>query len=97
MDIEKDPKVSPIPQIIDQQISFMSQNVRSLRSETQRINLDAIIEIMIRKKNSAYCVQERWLDGDFVREINSYTMFHHGLKNQTCNRCQRNNAIILSP
>ena len=51
MDIEKDPKVSPIPHIIDQHISFMSQNVRSLRSETQRINLDAIIEIMIKKTN----------------------------------------------
>ena len=49
--IEKDPKVSTILHIIDQHISFMSQNIRSLRSKTQRINLDAIIDIMIKKTN----------------------------------------------
>ena len=70
MYIEKEPKVSLKPHIIDQHISLMSQNVRSLRSETQRINLDTIIEIMINEKISAYCIQETWLDADFVREIN---------------------------
>ena len=63
MYIEKGPN-------IDQHIFLMFQNVRSLRSETQRINLDAIIEIMIKKQISAYCIQETWLDTDFVRQIN---------------------------
>ena len=25
-----------------------------------------------------YYIQETWLDGNFVKAINSYTMFHHG-------------------
>ena len=49
------------------------------------------------KKNSIYCIQETWLDGDFVKEINGYIMFHHGLKKQICSRGQKGVAIILSP
>ena len=84
------------PQIIDNYLSFISQNVQSLRSETQSINLDAIIEMMSKNKISIYCIQETWLDGDFVKEINGYTMFHHDLASQTCSRGQKGVAIIIS-
>ena len=80
-----------------EKISFMSQNVRSLRSAKQAINLDAIIYLMSVRSISAYCLQETWLNGDFIKEINGYTVFHHGLKEQTCSRGQKGVAIILSP
>ena len=50
-------------------INFMSQNVHSLRSDIQKLNLDIIIDIMTRKNIDAYCIQETWLDGDFVKEM----------------------------
>ena len=85
------------PKTIDNHSSFVSQNVQSSRSEAQSINLDAIIEMMIKNNISIYSIQETWLDGDFVKEINGYTMFHHGLVSQTCSRGQKGVAIILSP
>ena len=60
----------------------MSQNVRSLRSAKQAINLDAIIYLVSVRSVRAYCLQETWLNGDFVKEINGYTVFHHGFKNK---------------
>ena len=56
-----------------------------------------MIDIMARKKIDVYCIQETWLDGDFIKEIDGYTIFHHGLKEQTCSRGQNGVAIILSP
>ena len=70
----------PKHDILDHHISFISQNVQSLRSDSQSINLDAIIEVMKKNNISIYCIQETWLDGDFVKKINGYIMFHHGLK-----------------
>ena len=46
-------------------ISFISQNVRSLRSKKQYINIDAIVNIMEKQNISAYLIQDTWLDGDF--------------------------------
>ena len=31
-----------------------------------------------------------------IKEIDGYTIFHHGLKEHTCSRCQNAVAIILS-
>ena len=85
------------PNIIDNNLSFISQNVQSLKSEAKSINLDAVIEMMIKNNITVYCIQETWLDGDFVKEINGYTMFHHGLESQTCSRGQKGVTITLSP
>ena len=63
---------------------MMTQNVHSLRSKNQAINLDAIIDLMISKKLDTYCIQETWLDKNFIKDINGYTMFHHGLTSQKC-------------
>lgn len=60
------------------------------------MKVDAIIGIIISKKN-AYCIQETWLDRNFIKDINGYTMFHHGLISQKYNRGQKGVAIILSP
>ena len=88
--IEKNP-------LIDNNNSFLSQNVHSLRSDWLNINLDIVIEIMVRKKIDAYCIQETWLNGDFIKGINGYTIFHHELMEQTYSRGQNGVAIILSP
>ena len=48
------------------------------------------------RKIDVYLIQETWLDGDYVSEIKSYTLFHHGLKKK-CSRCQCGVVIILSP
>ena len=72
----------PKSDLFDHHISFISQNVQSLRSDSQSINLDAIIEVMKKNNISIYCIQETWLDSDFVKEINGYIMFHYGLKNK---------------
>ena len=85
------------PKTIDNHLSFVSQNFQSLRSEAQSINLDATIEMMIKNNISIYFIQKTWLDGDFVKVINGYTMFHHGLVSQTCSRGQKGLAIILAP
>ena len=50
---------------------------------------------MARKNIDAYCIQETWLDGDFIKKNDEYTIFHHGLKEQVCSRGQNWVAIIL--
>ena len=52
---------------------------------------------MINRNLSVYCIQERSLDGNFIKEIEGYTVFHHGLVKQVCKRGQNGVAIILSP
>ena len=52
---------------------------------------------MINRNLSVYCIQETWLDGNFIKEIEGYTVFHHGLVKQVCKRGQNGVAIILSP
>lgn len=32
---------------------------------------------MVRRNIVAYCIQEIWLDGEFIIEIDDYTIFHH--------------------
>ena len=83
--------------IIENNISLVSQNVHSLRSDKQRINLDSIIDTMMAKRLDIYCIQETWLDGNFIKDINGYTMFHHGFESQKCSRGQKGVAIILYP
>ena len=85
------------PNIIYNNLYFISQNVQSLRSEAQSINLDERIEIMTKNNILVYCIQETSLDGGFVKEINCHTMFHHGLESQACSRGQKVVGIILSP
>ena len=41
---------------------------------------------MTSRNISIDCLQETWLNGDFVKEINGYTGFYRGLKEQTCSR-----------
>ena len=72
----------------------MSKSVRSLQSAKQAISLDAIIHLMSSKNISTYCLQEIWLNGYFVKGVNGYTVFHHGLKEQTCSRGQKGVAIM---
>ena len=79
------------------EMKFISQNVRSLKSKAQAINLDTIINTMEVNNISAYCIQETWLDGNFIKERNGYTFFHHGLAKQTCKRGQKGVGVILSP
>ena len=74
-------------------LAFLNYN----EDAKQAINLDSIIYLMSVRSISAYCLQETWLNGDFIKEINGYTVFHHGLKEQTCSRGQKGVAIILSP
>ena len=50
-------------------ISFISQNFRSFRSEKQYINIDAIINIIEKHNISAYVIQVTWLDVDFEKNI----------------------------
>ena len=52
---------------------------------------------MINRDLSVYCIQETWLHGNFIKEIEGYTVFHHGLKKQVCSRGQNGVVIILSP
>ena len=52
---------------------------------------------MINENLSVYCIQEMWLDGNFIKEIEGYTICHHGLEKQVCTRGQNGVAIILSP
>ena len=56
-----------------------------------------MIDIMARKRIDVYYIKETWLDGDFIRKIDWYAIFHHGLKEQTCSRGKNGVAIILSP
>ena len=77
-------------------IVFLSQNVHSLRSESQRLYLDIIVELMSFRKIDVYLIQETWLDGDYVSEIKGYTLFRYGLKKK-CGRGQCGVGIILSP
>ena len=56
------------PYIIDQHLSFISQNVQSLRREAQSINLDERIEIMTKNNILVYCIQETSLDGSFCQK-----------------------------
>ena len=44
----------------------------------------------------AYCIQANLLDEDFVKEIDGYIIFDHGLKEQVYSRGQNEVAIILS-
>ena len=76
--------------------SFISQNVRSLLSKKQYINIDAIINTLGKHNILAYLIQETWLDRDFEKIINGYHLFHHGLKQQICKRGKKWVAIILS-
>ena len=78
-------------------MKFISQNVRSLKNKAQANNLDTIINTVKVNNISAYCIQETWLDGNFIKERNGYTFFHHGLAKQTCKRGQKGVGVILSP
>lgn len=51
---------------------------------------------MIYRNLSVYWIQETWLDGNFIKEIEGYTIFHHGLEKQVCKRGQNRVAVILS-
>ena len=93
---DSDIPIEKIP-TMSNNISFIYQNVHSFRSDIQKVNLDIIIDIMARKNINAYCIQETWLDGDFVKEIDGYTIFHHGLREQIYSRGQNGGEIILSP
>ena len=46
---------------------FVSQNVQGLKSDTTRINLDAIVQNMINRNYSVYCIQKTWLGGNFIK------------------------------
>ena len=50
---------------------------------------------MISKILDVYRIQETWLDGNFIKNINGYIMFHHVLISQICSRRQKGVAIIL--
>ena len=51
---------------------------------------------MATKNIDAYCIQAKLLDEDLFKEIDEYTIFDHGLKEQVCSRSQNEVAIILS-
>ena len=51
---------------------------------------------MIFRNLSVYWIHETWLDGKFIKEIEGYTILHHGLEKQVCKRGQNGVAIILS-
>ena len=78
----------------NEMIIFVSQTVQGLKSNTRSINLEAIVQNMINRNLSVYCIQETWLDGNFIKEIEGYTVFHHGLVKQVCKRGQNRIAII---
>ena len=73
-------KMNPSPN----KMIFISYITRSLNSKAQAINLDTIINTMEVNNISACCIQESWLDSNFIKEINGYTFFQHGLAKQTC-------------
>ena len=61
------------------------------------MNIDAAINIMVSEEIDIFVVQETWLDGTSLFEINGYHVFTHGLGKQTCSCGQLGVAIILSP
>ena len=73
---ESEIPIEKIP-FMSNNINFVSQNVHSLKSDIQKVNLDIIIDIMARKHVDAYYIQEKFLNGYFLNEIDVYTIFHH--------------------
>ena len=71
-----------------------TQNVQGLK---RLYKLEALISLMEDNEIHAYFIQETWLIGDWTREINGFTIFHHGMEESVCNRGSRGVAIILSP
>ena len=70
--------------------------MHSLKSKTRRANLDAAISIMTEESIHTYVLQETWLDGTEVLEINGFHVFTHVLSQQTCNQGQCRVVIILA-
>ena len=60
----------------NENIIFISQYVQGLRINLRRINLDAIVQNMNNRNLSVYCIQETWLDGNLIKTIEGYTIFH---------------------
>ena len=53
----QEPEIVPekIP-LMDNKILLLSQNVHSLRSDSQKVNIDIMIDIMARKQIDVYCI-----------------------------------------
>jgi exonuclease III len=48
-------------------------------------------------KKHVYMVQETWMTGNFITEIQGIHFFHHGLEESTCSRGRGGVAIALGP
>ena len=75
--------------------SFISQNARGLKSNVK------IKELCIQIKSQnilAACIQETWLNGQFIVEHDGYTFIHHGIEPNAdqSKRGKEGVAIVLS-
>jgi exonuclease III len=82
---------------------FITQNVNGAKEKIEadgtRTNekFETIAHQMVKHKKQAYLIQETWMTGNFITEIQGIRFFHHGLDESTCNRGRGGVAIALGP
>ena len=82
---------------------FVSQNVNGAKEKVAadgtRTNekFETIAYQMGKHKKHAYLMQETWMTGNFIIEIQGVHFFHHGLDEPSCNRGRGGVAIALGP
>jgi hypothetical protein len=90
----------PVNNSVIETKNIVSQNVRGWRSK-----LENIIQLMIDKDISAFCVQETWDSDDYEKIVRGFLVIHHNLSKDEWNARRTSNnggirrgvAIILSP
>ena len=80
------------------QWAIISQKVNGLGSRNED-KLEKIVSIMIDRNINAYCLQETWQLGDYMRTIRGYTEFYHGMneKPQRQGQISAGVMIIINP
>ena len=59
--------------------SIISQNMNGLGILNDD-KLEKFVSLIIDQQINAYCLQETWKLGEYMRIIRIYTVFHHGIK-----------------
>ena len=73
-----------------------TQNVQGLSSS---VKFESVIDRMMEFQIDAYCIQETWKLGKWMKSINNYYVFHHNydIKQNSKGRNTGGVALILSP
>ena len=69
--------------------------IRPVKGELTLVKLDFIIDLMKQREIHIYLIQESWLENDWIRDYDSYTIFHHNVEHKS--KRKTGVAIILSP